>query len=374
MCRPPAVANRKGNMEMGSIHREDLHLFASAFTYAAIGMALVALDGTWMAVNPAMTRILGYSKEEFIRLSFQDITHPEDLSADLLYVKRMIEGEIDTYQMEKRYLHKDGQEVWALLSVSLVKDGQQSPQFFISQIQDISDRKRMEEHLRLSDKLALTGQMAAGIAHEIRNPLSSIKGFIQLIRSQGAKPGYLEIIESEFNRIETILNELLMLAKPQQRVIRQHDAVKLVGDVISLLVPQANLNRVRIEADCPSEPILIECDENQIKQAFINVLKNAIESMPDGGTVYIRCRQTRGSVRITFEDEGGGIPDEVLNKLGEPFNTTKESGTGLGIMITYNLIHIHNGSIRIRNEDSRGTIVEIDLPMNQPGHTVGAEG
>lgn len=128
--------------------------FQSAFDYAAIGMALVGLDGSWLQVNRSLCNILGYSEPELRALTFQDITHPEDLEADLHYVQQLLAGEIHTYQMEKRYFHKQGHQVWALLSVSLVREPSGQPLYFISQIQDISQRKQMESHLELQSLIA----------------------------------------------------------------------------------------------------------------------------------------------------------------------------------------------------------------------------
>lgn len=137
---------------------EEERLFASAFQYAAIGMALVATDGHWLMVNKALCDLVGYEEEELLSLTFQDITHPDDLNEDLQYVQKMLAGELETYQMEKRYLHKDGSTIFILLSVSLVRDETSKPLFFISQIQNISERKLLESELvRQATEDMLTG-------------------------------------------------------------------------------------------------------------------------------------------------------------------------------------------------------------------------
>ena len=125
----------------------DEKLFFNAFQYAAIGMALVVPNGEWLMVNKALCDLIGYSEEELLKLTFQKITHPDDLNEDLQYVEKMLSGDLETYQMEKRYLHKKGSIIHVLLSVSLVKDEAASPLFFISQIQNITDRKLLEEEL-----------------------------------------------------------------------------------------------------------------------------------------------------------------------------------------------------------------------------------
>ena len=142
-------------------------LFESAFHFAAIGMAIVSLEGKWLKVNSSLCRMLGYTNDEFLALDFQRLTHPGDLEADLKQVKALLEREIDTYQLEKRYFHKSGSVVWGLLSVSLIRDDEGAPKFFISQIQDITslkDGERLKALLRFSIQ----------VAHEINNPLTII--------------------------------------------------------------------------------------------------------------------------------------------------------------------------------------------------------
>jgi PAS domain S-box-containing protein len=145
----PGSKQNKGK-ERAPENRES-DLFDSAFQYATIGMALVAPDGSWLKVNPALCRLLGYAESELLKTNFQAITHPEDLEGDLQHVKEMLAGTRETYQMEKRYLHKDGSVIWALLSVSLVWRADGKPAFFISQVQDISARKEAEEELQRSN-------------------------------------------------------------------------------------------------------------------------------------------------------------------------------------------------------------------------------
>lgn len=229
---------------------------------------------------------------------------------------------------------------------------------------DISERKQTEELMLKSEKLSIAGQLAAGIAHEIRNPLTAIKGFLQLMKpTMGENEHYFEIVFSELSRIELILSELLMLAKPQQNAVKERvNLKKIISEVTALLETQANLKGIFIKTDYEHDSMYINGDQNQLKQVFINLIKNAVESMPDGGTVHILMTEDEYSVNVTVKDEGDGIPENVLKRIGEPFLTTKEKGTGLGLMVTFNLIKNHQGAIQVDSKPDRGTAFHITFP------------
>ncbi|MEM1501262.1 PAS domain-containing protein [Bacillus velezensis] len=231
-------------------------------------------------------------------------------------------------------------------------------------LRDISERKQTEELMLKSEKLSIAGQLAAGIAHEIRNPLTAIKGFLQLMKpTMRENEHYFEIVFSELSRIELILSELLMLAKPQQNAVKERvNLKKIISEVTALLETQANLKGIFIKTDYEHDSMYINGDQNQLKQVFINLIKNAVESMPDGGTVHILMTEDEYSVNVTVKDEGDGIPENVLKRIGEPFLTTKEKGTGLGLMVTFNLIKNHQGAIQVDSKPDRGTAFHITFP------------
>ncbi|MGE5702220.1 MAG: ATP-binding protein, partial [Clostridia bacterium] len=233
---------------------------------------------------------------------------------------------------------------------------------------DITDREVTQQFLRNSEKLTLAGQLAAGIAHEIRNPLTSLKGFLQLMQAQGAgKPEYFQIMGSELNRIEGIVSELLSLAKPTSVQFKESNLVELLQHVVTLLETKAILNNVVIRTNYEVSNAFIHCDENQLKQAFINFIKNGIEAMEDGGEILIELRPSKYAFAIAFVDQGCGISESEMIKLGEPFYTTKHCGTGLGLMMSYNIIKQHHGHVRIESEVQRGTTVTVELPYSCPG-------
>ncbi|MFT0802311.1 PAS domain S-box protein [Bacillus swezeyi] len=238
----------------------------------------------------------------------------------------------------------------------------------LAMLRDVTERKELEERLRKSDTLHVVGELAAGIAHEIRNPMTALKGFIQLLKGSIKEDHslYFNVITSELKRIESIITEFLILAKPQAIMYEEKDIVKIMQDTMDLLHAQANLDNVQMHLSCEGQIPLIYCEPNQLKQVFINILKNAIEVMPDGGNVYVSIKP-KGSdhIVVSLTDEGIGMTEDKLKRLGEPFYTTKERGTGLGLMVSYKIIEEHKGEIEVESEAGKGTTFHLTLPIRQ---------
>ncbi|WP_051331097.1 ATP-binding protein [Aneurinibacillus terranovensis] len=231
---------------------------------------------------------------------------------------------------------------------------------------DITTRKQAEQVIEKAQTINIIGELAAGVAHEIRNPLTSLKGFTQLLQkhtNDGKK--YAEIMMAELSRIEEIISEFLMLAKPQNVNYQMEDVRAIVNKTVTLLNPHAILKNVEIEVQSESIPNM-ECVPNHLKQVFINVLKNAIDSMDSGGIVTIHIKSDgKSEISISFIDRGYGIPEEKISKLGQPFYTTKEKGTGLGLMVSYSIIKNHQGRIQIESKVGQGTTFTMIFPVRQ---------
>jgi len=231
-------------------------------------------------------------------------------------------------------------------------------------IKNITEKRKTEKSLIEAEKLSIAGQLAAGIAHEIRNPITALKGFLQLMKLDlQTKSDYWDIMESELERIETISNELLYLAKPCAAKLMPIELKRLILEVCLLLESQANLHNIIIVKRIPKEDVIIFGNEAQIKQVFVNIIKNAIEVMANGGKITINVEKQEESVNVSIIDEGCGIPKDNLKKIGNPFFTTKKDGTGLGLMVTYNIIRNHQGTISVVSEVDVGTTFTITLPL-----------
>jgi two-component system, sporulation sensor kinase A len=225
------------------------------------------------------------------------------------------------------------------------------------------DRLKTNQLLQRSEALSTLGQLAAGIAHEIRNPLTSLIGFMQLVQPMIPNE-YSTIMISELKRISSIVSEFLMLAKPQQVQNQPHDLKRIIKHTVAFFKGQTNLNNVSIVSKFQPGLCSILCKESQIKQVLINLLKNAIEAMPSGGRIELKLKMTRDhEVLVNISDEGSGIPDDVIRRLGEPFFTTKQDGTGLGLLITQQIIASHGGRMLVQSRVNQGTTVSVILPM-----------
>ncbi|WP_209125430.1 PAS domain-containing sensor histidine kinase [Alkalihalobacillus sp. BA299] len=225
---------------------------------------------------------------------------------------------------------------------------------------DITPLKEAEQQLIQSEKLSVVGELSAGIAHEIRNPLTAIKGFLQIMKMEQDNK-YFEIMESEINRIEFITNEFMVLSRPRTETRKKMKLCTVMEDVLFLVDTEAFKKRITIKQNI-DEDVFIEGEEYQIKQVFLNIIKNAIESMSKEGVIHIDVTQQDEKVFIKISDQGCGIPPEKLTYLGKPFYTTKQKGNGLGLMICYKIIKKHCGSISVESKLNEGTTFTIELP------------
>jgi two-component system, sporulation sensor kinase A len=229
---------------------------------------------------------------------------------------------------------------------------------------DITQQKNAETMLLQKEKLSVVGELAAGIAHEIRNPLTSIKGFVQLMKeSDKSSHNRYEIILSELDRINQIVSELLVLSKPQSVIHKPFHINDLIKYVVNLTSHEALMYNVQLKVRNQVKETYINGDINQLIQVFINILKNSIDAMPKGGEILFTTERLDGNIVFTIEDTGIGIPEERLEKIGEPFFTLKEKGMGLGLTVSNKIIHEHKGFMDIESEVGKGTIVTIKIPI-----------
>nr|WP_280875179.1 MULTISPECIES: ATP-binding protein [unclassified Paenibacillus] len=327
-------------------------------------IAVLSVEGNAVYLSPSYLPVIGLRTEQFIGKGIKEMIHPEDYPQLIqLWTELVIEKK--AARAECRYLHESGHWVWIeshYMPVLGIK-GEIDKVVVISR--DVTERKQTEELIRETEKLSMVGELAAGIAHEIRNPLTSLKGFIQLMKKETFKPSFLDIMYEELDRIETITNELLYLGKPQVQMVKETNIKELLEQIIAFMHPQALLHNTLVTFRAEDKLPLITCVDNHLKQVFINLLKNALEAMPEGGQIFIKTKQEdQETLLISVEDQGIGIPEDRVAKLGEPFFTLKEKGTGLGLTVCKKIIKDHNGNITFRSKVGIGTIAEVRLPIS----------
>lgn len=247
-----------------------------------------------------------------------------------------------------------------MLDVLPIYDHQHTLIRVVGSLRDITEMKITRERLQNAEKLVIAGQMAVSIAHEIRNPLTTVKGMLQFSKKNTGIMHY-ELIMSELERMNLIVSEFLILGKPQAVQYKDESSMMILQEVLDVFNVQASMNGIIIECECKMDHV-IRCDRNQIKQVFLNILKNAMEALPFGGTIEIVLDVEGDSQHIRFTDSGEGMTEEVIRRLGEPFHTTRSDGNGLGIMIVRNIVHAHEGHMTITSVQGEGTSVDIWLP------------
>ncbi|MFC3883310.1 ATP-binding protein [Bacillus songklensis] len=346
---------------------EELHstqeYLQSFFTFNNDAIAVIDLEGKVITVNPAFERIYGWKKDEIIGMSIPFV--PSHLKKGAYErFKKVCEGE-QIIGFETQDLCKDGRTIEVEITISPIYDSKGNVIALSEISRDITEKKATDELLRQADKLSLAGEMAAGVAHEIRNPLTSLNGFIQLIHEDSEKyHSYTNVMLSELNRLNAIIGEFLMLAKPQSMYFAPHSFHDILREVILLFETECTLKNVVIGLNLPADSCILLCDNNQLKQVFINLLKNAIEAMPQGGSIHIdAAKKDDQHMEILIRDTGSGIPPSILEHIQRPFFTTKESGTGLGLVVTQKIICRHQGDILISSEQNQGTTVTLTLPL-----------
>lgn len=235
----------------------------------------------------------------------------------------------------------------------------------IQLLENIREKLRMEQEIQTAERLNVIGHMAASVAHEIRNPLTVIRGFLQMFHKESfipeLKKGHLKLMIHELDRAETMINDYLSMAKPQVGKQKTIDAKKNIDFVKDIISSFATMHDIRLKTEVKSG-LYIQADPEKFNQVIINLVKNAIEASANGGEVEIKGWQAHHKVCVQIIDHGVGLSSEQLKQIGSPFYTTKEKGTGLGLMVCFRIIEAMGGRIHVESKLGKGSIFTILLP------------
>jgi len=368
--------------------------FRSVFEQAAVGIARVRFsDARWIDVNDFFFRMLGRSRDEMLRTPWPAMTHPEDVEQDLVPFRRMAAGELDTYSVEKRFIHADGHHVWAKLTLSLVRDEQGKPDYEVAIIEDIGDRKRAEDALRAANENLREAdrrkdEFLGMLSHELRNPLAPIRNSLYILdhaEPQGQQVRRAkEVANRQIAHLTRLVDDLLDVTRIARGKIELRRGEL---DVAALARRTAEDHRalmqdrhVEFAVDVPDAPVIVDGDETRLAQILGNLLHNAAKFTPEGGRVTIGVAEEQGRAVIHVRDTGAGIEPEMIETIFDPFTQGKqtlarsEGGLGLGLALVKALVALHGGDVAAYSGGrGQGTDFVVSLPLAEP-RAVGTRG
>jgi PAS domain S-box-containing protein len=352
---------------------ENERLHRSTFDEAPIGIAQTSLSGRFLRVNRWLCRLLGYQPEELERTDFMAITHPDEVERDVEASRRLITGELDRYEREKRYRRKDGSFVLMKLAVSVHRNRHGNPVYFIAVIEEVTERKRLEQELRQAHKMEAIGRLAGGIAHDFNNLLTAIAGYADLAIDALKEPQDtpvrkdVEEIRAACRSAASLTRQLLVFSRRQilqPQIVDLNAVAKRMHGLLRRLIGE----HIEIEWQLAATIDRLNVDAGQIEQVVLNLALNARDAMPGGGTLTIETANvvadTGPHVMLAISDTGAGIDETIREHLFEPFYTTKQPGhgTGLGLATVHGIVQQSGGSISVDSEPGRGTTFTVLLP------------
>jgi two-component system sensor histidine kinase PilS (NtrC family) len=330
------------------------------------GLVTTDLEGRIYTFNAAAREITGYT-EEAIRGQDASILFG-DMKDHVAESLRAVQTGSTSPRFETSCLTSEGLRLRLGYSISPLSSETGETTGMVITFQDLTQVRSLEETSRRQDRLAAIGRMAASIAHEIRNPLAAMRGSIQMLRSEvendSSQAQLMEIILRESDRLNQIITDFLSYARPRSLVQARVDVGDLLNQTFALMrhSPEITANQT-VKAEVPEEPTYANADEGQLKQVFWNLARNALQAMPQGGTLLATLeKNSHDRLRIAFTDTGRGMSPDQVEHLFEPFSSTT-GGTGLGLSIVYQIIRDHGGTINVRSREGQGTTITVELPM-----------
>ena len=350
--------------------------FRATFENAAVGIAQVGMDGRWLLVNDRLCEITGYSREELLGRTFGDITYPEDLEPNLALEQRTRDAEIPTYSMQKRYIRKNDTLVWVNLAVALVRAPDRSPDYFISVIEDITERKRAEEELGRAARLK--DEFLAMLAHELRNPLAPIRNASEVLsRALPSDPSVqapIGMIRRQTAHLSRLVDDLLDVSRiTQGRIQLQRkpiDLATVISQAIETVAPMIREKRQDLSSTSRQlQPLYVNGDSARLVQCVVNVLTNAAKYSDAGGHIRIETHIDGQHAIIETSDDGIGLSPELLPRVfdlfvqGDRTLDRAQGGLGIGLSVVQRLIEMHGGQVKARSDGlGKGASFEIRLP------------
>lgn len=333
------------------------------FEHAQDAIVVFNLDQKVLAVNPAFEEMYGWKKEECIGEIIQ-LTPPSEADRNAERQVFLLQGR-SFKNIRTKEMRKNGTIFEAEMTMAPIYDKNKEIVALFLIARDITERLQAEKLKIEAIKLNAIGEIAATVAHEVRNPMTSVNGFVQLMNEDPENPyrAYTEIMESEIDRINLIASEFLILSKPNIKQRREIDIENKIIGVIDLFEEELKLRKINCSLYLAEYPTTVFGNEESLKQVIINLMKNSLEAVPDGGNIMFFNSIVNNMISVTLTDNGPGMSEETFNQLFMPFYTTKEGATGLGLVITKKIVLDHSGTIEFNERYKHGTELTIKFPI-----------
>ena len=346
--------------------------FEAVLQHMDAGIAIFDADGHLRFVNKQMARFLEGPRQAIIGCSMRQLLLHPDLPR---HIRKMMVRMIRDMAYNRRNYAEFQKSDGRFLLVSITRIDELDGEHLVS-VKDVSDYKRIEQSAFQNDKFAMLGKIAAAIAHEIRNPLTAIRGFIQLLTpylETVGKQEYTRIILSEIDRANDIIFEFLNASKPSAPMKSTVLVSLLLKETILLSESEAHLRGCELQCELFDPDMAVAIDVKQIKQVLLNIIKNAIDAIAEAGDgrkgrIDVSARRESGFALISIRDNGKGMNQSTLSRLFDPFFSTKESGTGLGLSVSYRIVRNHGGNVNVDSRPGEGTEFMIYLPLTELVH------
>jgi len=375
--------------------------FRSTFDQSPVGSVIVGLDKHLIRCNSAFCNFLGYPESELIGKTFLDVTHPEDLEIGMKELKQIVEGKIESYTRQKRYLRKDGSIIWGEISIRLVRGANNEPLYFLPIIQNITERKQAEELVqRYADELEQrveerTAQLIsanrakdeflANVSHELRTPLSGVLGYSEILLEGVRGPltekqqQAVQMISSSGEYLLKLVNDILDISRIETGKFEIRPEIMDVNEIckssLSLILPLAEKKSIRVDYSPSTDALTLFADPKRLKQMLVNLLHNAVKFTPEQGSVKfnVQANAKEGVMRFSITDTGIGIKPEEIEKLFMPFVqvdsglSRQYEGTGLGLALVKKLAELHGGRVELQSDFGKGSCFTLVLPWERSG-------
>lgn len=333
------------------------------------GLIAIDLTGKITTVNQSGLNILSIGEDQLLGTSVSVLPRPWDVLGRV-FLETLEEGQ-GSRNRELR-IEKDGKNLWIMITTTLLIEEDNEKLGVLGVFQDITDLRDLQERMKEADRMAALGRLSASLAHEIKNPLSAIKTFVQLVPKKFDSPVFREKLNAtvprELERINRLIDNLLQLTRKPRLKLTSVDLNEIVVQALELYHEEMEKNNVEFDATLKERMPRIQADAELLHRVFSNILLNAIQAMPQGGKLNISTQRTsladkNGALQVAVQDTGFGMDEETVRRLFDPFFTTKEKGTGLGMANAKKIVEEHRGRIDVRSGPGKGTLVRVTFPV-----------